>query len=555
MSKSTSIVEYFSENSGSSCGYCKGKKSSFSHGLWAHILTPSDYQHMIDRGWRRSGKYCYKPTMNKTCCPQYPIRCNVKEFIPRKSHKKVMKRFRNYIENDSGGMKKKNLSELPPLSNSKLNYNSQSDDSYDDSDDENASEDKQMQLDNDKADKMEEQLKMTETIDPKDLQIDEQGTSTNVRTDDKSEAKTSNNDFKDKTSYDAKQSKVANSISRPSMGPDPNKPPARKAKDIRRERALLKKEKKSAPNSDIEPSIMKKPVSQSLLDQVTDPGSYSKSSHHKFEIRLLNAQTSDKKFMESFEESFLIYRKYQVAIHKDKPEKCTANQYTRFLCNSSLVPGGGGSANNNLANIAYPDGYGAYHQQYLVDGKIICVGVLDILPHCVSSVYFYYDPDYSFLSLGTLSSLFEISYVRKLSTSWDPKLYYYYMGFYIHSCPKMRYKSQYHPSFLLCPETYSWFDVNKCTPKLDFSKYSRFNEDVSIENANTRSLSVSDLNSVLVLHKHERMYYGMLAEFRKLSAIRNQRPGDDGLEDHKEVAEYATLTGIDLARKMMLYRS
>ena len=129
------------------------------------------------------------------------------------------------------------------------------------------------------------------------------------------------------------------------------------------------------------------------------------------------------------------------------------------------------------------------------------------------------------------------------------------MGFYIHSCPKMRYKSQYHPSFLLCPETYRWFDVNKCTPKLDLSKYSRFNEDVSIENANTRSLSVSDLNSVLVLHKHERMYYGMLAEFRKLSAIRNQRPGDDGLEDQKEVAEYATLTGIDLARKMMLYRS
>merc|ERR1719295_1254944 len=129
-----------------------------------------------------------------------------------------------------------------------------------------------MQLDNEKADKMEEQLKMTETIDSNALQIDEQGASSNVRTDDKIEAKTSNNDFKDKTSHDAKQSKVAKSTSRPSMGPDPNKPPARKAKDIRRERALLKKEKKSATNSEIEPSIMKKPVSQSesLLDQVTD---------------------------------------------------------------------------------------------------------------------------------------------------------------------------------------------------------------------------------------------------------------------------------------------
>ena len=68
MSSSVSIVEYFSENSGSSCGYCKGKDSSFSHGLWGHVLRPSDYQDMIDRGWRRSGKYCYKPTMNKTTC-------------------------------------------------------------------------------------------------------------------------------------------------------------------------------------------------------------------------------------------------------------------------------------------------------------------------------------------------------------------------------------------------------------------------------------------------------------------------------------------------------
>ena len=36
--------------------------------------------------------------------------------------------------------------------------------------------------------------------------------------------------------------------------------------------------------------------------------------------------------------------------------------------------------------------YGAYHRQYLLNGKIIAVGVIDILPSCVSSVYLYYDP-------------------------------------------------------------------------------------------------------------------------------------------------------------------
>lgn len=30
------------------------------------------------------------------------------------------------------------------------------------------------------------------------------------------------------------------------------------------------------------------------------------------------------------------------------------------------------------------------------------------------------------------------------------------MGFYIHSCPKMRYKGKLSGSYLLCPETYTW---------------------------------------------------------------------------------------------------
>jgi len=38
-------------------------------------MTVQDYQDLIDRGWRRSGKYCYKPTVHVTCCPMYTIRC------------------------------------------------------------------------------------------------------------------------------------------------------------------------------------------------------------------------------------------------------------------------------------------------------------------------------------------------------------------------------------------------------------------------------------------------------------------------------------------------
>ena len=39
-----SVVEYFQENNGYKCGYCKKENSRFSNGMWGHILTPLDYQ-------------------------------------------------------------------------------------------------------------------------------------------------------------------------------------------------------------------------------------------------------------------------------------------------------------------------------------------------------------------------------------------------------------------------------------------------------------------------------------------------------------------------------
>jgi arginine-tRNA-protein transferase len=82
----------------SSCGYCSppgersADKSSFSFGLQPEQLSCNVsapytvlqsllhecfkvYQRMIDRGWRRSGTYCYKPDLRRSCCPQYTIKC------------------------------------------------------------------------------------------------------------------------------------------------------------------------------------------------------------------------------------------------------------------------------------------------------------------------------------------------------------------------------------------------------------------------------------------------------------------------------------------------
>merc|ERR1712127_675988 len=98
---------------------------------------------------------------------------------------------------------------------------------------------------------------------------------------------------------------------------------------------------------------------------------------------------------------------------------------------------------------------GAYHQQYWLEGKLICVGVVDWLSHSLSSVYLYYDPDFSDYNLGVYSALQEIKFCL------ENKIQYYYLGFYVPGCSKMEYKAAYKPSELLCPETLTWVDLDE----------------------------------------------------------------------------------------------
>ena len=65
------------------------------------------------------------------------------------------------------------------------------------------------------------------------------------------------------------------------------------------------------------------------------------------------------------------------------------------------------------------------------------VGVIDVLTSCISSKYLFYDPAFAQLSPGNISALYEIAITQRKAKR-DPALHYYYMGFYIHSCDKMR---------------------------------------------------------------------------------------------------------------------
>lgn len=120
---------------------------------------------------------------------------------------------------------------------------------------------------------------------------------------------------------------------------------------------------------------------------------------------------------------------------------------------------------------------------------MFAVAVVDVLPHCLSSVYIFYDPDLPGLQLGKFSALREIQWVQEVlgrgtavlsllllaaltlvgaqALQVSPRFRWYYMGYYVHSCTKMKYKAEYQPSDLLCPTTLSWIPLASVVHHLD----------------------------------------------------------------------------------------
>ncbi|KAF3211248.1 Arginyl-tRNA--protein transferase 1 [Orbilia oligospora] len=136
---------------------------------------------------------------------------------------------------------------------------------------------------------------------------------------------------------------------------------------------------------------------------------------------------------------------FKPKIHNDEASE---GGFKRFLCANPFKPPY--SVDKKGRKI------GAYHQCYYLDGRLIAMAVLDLLPDCVSGVYFMYHTDFSQWSFGKLSA------VREIALAEEAGYEYYYMGYYIHSCPKMRYKCEYQPAEVLDPECYDWhsFDNN-----------------------------------------------------------------------------------------------
>jgi len=81
----------------------------------------------------------------------------------------------------------------------------------------------------------------------------------------------------------------------------------------------------------------------------------------------------------------------------------------------------------------------AYEVTYVQDGKLIGVDLIDILEDGISAIYFFYDPDFAHLSLGTFSLLKEIQIANMYDLRWI------YLGYYVAENTSLNYKARYQP--------------------------------------------------------------------------------------------------------------
>lgn len=119
------------------------------------------------------------------------------------------------------------------------------------------------------------------------------------------------------------------------------------------------------------------------------------------------------------ERHFDLYRRYQISRHDKTPDADISREdYLHFLGSSWCE---------------------TWFVEFLIEGRLAAVAVVDVLEHALSAVYTFFDPDFDDYSPGVFAVLWQIEEAKRR------KLEFVYLGFWIADCRKMRYKIQYRP--------------------------------------------------------------------------------------------------------------
>ena len=139
-------------------------------------------------------------------------------------------------------------------------------------------------------------------------------------------------------------------------------------------------------------------------------------------------------------------RKTLMHIRKPTMTQEHLDLYNRFHKHKSEISGWKYSpVNPQLYYENFVDGAHEFGKEvlYFIEEKLVGVDLIDITEDGISSIYFYYDPDYSKYSLGTYSLLMQIELAKKMGLRWI------YLGYWVDGCRSFEYKMNYKPMQML----------------------------------------------------------------------------------------------------------
>jgi arginyl-tRNA--protein-N-Asp/Glu arginylyltransferase len=499
------LCQMIEDNRPSGCGYCKDpktnirKQTSYKYRVIAKSIPIDIWENMISKGWTRCGDLIYKSNYSKTCCKLYQPRVNINNFVISNEQKKIMKRFRKFLSGEYEQNKIKVMEEKK-----KKEEKFKIDDGFQNRIEEktkayinsrlylytlrkylfngniiqticNKVKDTKIRRNNNKKNNFDyscDFIFIIKTIlSPKNKKdknknnVNNNNNNSNINNNSGINQINFIEDNNNKNQYKNLVIELYNNFVnyyKPineiiSLNEETGHINFQ-IKDQEHYKDFLDIEKKIYNNFDN--SFKKLTINKNSINNkneginnkvkynleyfpeiVQEPEIYYPLKH------TYTLELTDKIALSPTEERFLLYNKYQRAVHKENSTIQTYNLNWGIsnLSKAKKVPIPYNIALKTKHPEIYPKYYGTYNLIHRIDGKIAAVTLWDILPTSLESCYCYYDPDLSFLDLGVVTAIREIEYMKSFQNLIDKNFIYYSMGEMSLSCKKLRYKSNYCP--------------------------------------------------------------------------------------------------------------
>ncbi len=160
----------------------------------------------------------------------------------------------------------------------------------------------------------------------------------------------------------------------------------------------------------------------------------------------LRVNVDEFKFSKSVRKIFSKNRDTKMVIREPSVSQEHLNLYEKYHKFMQLKKGWDYySVNADSYYDLYAKGFSTFGKEiiYIREGKLVGVDLVDFLDDGLSSIYFYYDPDFSKFSLGNYSIYRQIEMAKLKNLKWI------YLGYYVKDCNSLNYKENYKPYEIL----------------------------------------------------------------------------------------------------------